>query len=216
PGPSNSGASTSGAMPSQSAFPSLENNESARQQTPQPLFPQQSIPQSSTGHQPIEPLTPLGHSSNPFQESQQPQKPNPFADAPSNPYNSPTATMRSRQISTEDAKGRVIGPAIAMMIVSVIVMLFIGLMCLAVLVKIAEEGFDDDDIPVFIVFFIMFATQGIVALGAFRMMSLKNYGLAMTAAIISLACGLGSCLQLGFGIWALIVLADAQVREKFT
>ena len=55
-------------------------------------------------------------------------------------------------------------------------------------------------------------------IGALRMMKLKTYGFAMTAAIITLIpCGTCCCLaNLGAGIWALIVLSKPEVKSQFT
>ena len=54
--------------------------------------------------------------------------------------------------------------------------------------------------------------------GALRMLKLKSYGFAMTAAIITLLpCGTCCCLaNLGAGIWALIVLSKPEVKSQFT
>jgi len=55
-------------------------------------------------------------------------------------------------------------------------------------------------------------------IGAIRMMKLKNYGLAMTAAILILIpCGTCCCLaNIGAGIWALVVLSKSEVKNAFS
>ena len=103
-----------------------------------------------------------------------------------------------------------------MMILAILVALVLGLGMFAGMVKVLDEGLEDDDVPVFVMLFIMLAINFVIIVGSFRMMQLKNYGLAMTATIISLLCGLGSCIQLGLAIWALVILSDSNVRDKFT
>jgi hypothetical protein len=53
--------------------------------------------------------------------------------------------------------------------------------------------------------------------GAYKMMNLDSYSAARSAAIISVIPLCSPCLILGipFGIWALVVLSDAQVKSAF-
>lgn len=60
--------------------------------------------------------------------------------------------------------------------------------------------------------------QGVVMFGAMKMRNLENYGMSMAAAIIAcIPCCGSPCYVLGipFGIWALVVLNDAQVKAAF-
>ena len=59
--------------------------------------------------------------------------------------------------------------------------------------------------------------QVVVIAGAFQMLKGRNFGLAMAAAIISVIPCCSSCCIIGipFGIWALIVLNDPQVKASF-
>jgi len=60
--------------------------------------------------------------------------------------------------------------------------------------------------------------MSVVALmGAVRMKNLRSYGLAMTSAIIMLIPCIWPCwfLSMPFGIWALVVLANGEVRAAF-
>ena len=59
--------------------------------------------------------------------------------------------------------------------------------------------------------------QIVVIIGALNMLKAKNYQLAMTAAIISVIPCCSSCcvVAIPFGIWALIVLMDPQVKSAF-
>lgn len=60
--------------------------------------------------------------------------------------------------------------------------------------------------------------NGLVFLGALKMKNLQSYGLAMTAAIISVipCCGPCYCLGIPVGIWALVVLRKPEVRAAFS
>jgi hypothetical protein len=57
----------------------------------------------------------------------------------------------------------------------------------------------------------------VILIGASRMRSLSSYGWAMAAAIISaIPCTTPCCLiSIGMGIWALVVLNDADVKSAF-
>lgn len=58
---------------------------------------------------------------------------------------------------------------------------------------------------------------GVVIYGATKMMKLENHGLAMTAAVVAMVPCISPCCILGlpFGIWALTVLNDANVKASF-
>jgi hypothetical protein len=65
---------------------------------------------------------------------------------------------------------------------------------------------------------ILWVLLSILALvGAIRMMSLRNYGLAMTSAIVTVIPCVTPCCLLGqaAGIWALVVLMNNDVRAAF-
>ncbi|HEX5790128.1 MAG TPA: hypothetical protein VFY13_03195 [Luteolibacter sp.] len=58
---------------------------------------------------------------------------------------------------------------------------------------------------------------GVVIYGAIKMMKLENHGLAMTAAVVAMVPCISPCCILGlpFGIWALTALNDANVKAAF-
>jgi hypothetical protein len=66
---------------------------------------------------------------------------------------------------------------------------------------------------------IMIAVGGVIVFGGIQMMNRRMYGLAMTAAILNMipcltclgCCGVGE----GIGIWALVVLTQADVKRLF-
>jgi len=57
----------------------------------------------------------------------------------------------------------------------------------------------------------------LIIVGAVKMMNLSSYGLAMTAAIAAITPCFYPCCVLGipFGIWALVVLCDKNVKAAF-
>lgn len=56
----------------------------------------------------------------------------------------------------------------------------------------------------------------VIILGGMRMRSLSGYGLAMTGSILSiLPCNSCCCIGLPIGIWAIVVLANADVKAAF-
>lgn len=59
--------------------------------------------------------------------------------------------------------------------------------------------------------------SGLGLYGSIQMLKLRNYGMAMTAAIISVIPCVGPCCCLGipFGIWALVVMNQPDVKLAF-
>jgi uncharacterized membrane protein YhaH (DUF805 family) len=57
----------------------------------------------------------------------------------------------------------------------------------------------------------------VVLMGAMKMKRLESYGFAMTAAILAMIPCVSPCCLLGlpFGIWAVVVLNDANVKAAF-
>ena len=57
----------------------------------------------------------------------------------------------------------------------------------------------------------------VIILGAVKMMKLQSYGIALTASIVALISCVSPCcvITLPFGIWAMVVLCNADVRSAF-
>ena len=57
----------------------------------------------------------------------------------------------------------------------------------------------------------------VILLGALKMMKLESYGFAMASAIIAMAPCLSPCCCVGLpiGIWALVMLCNAEVKSSF-
>jgi hypothetical protein len=65
---------------------------------------------------------------------------------------------------------------------------------------------------------VFLAIQGFILFGAIQMKGAKMYGVSMATAILSVIPICSSCVCFGipFGIWALIVLMDQDVKSAFT
>ena len=59
------------------------------------------------------------------------------------------------------------------------------------------------------------AVYGLMFVGAWRMMHFKNWGLALTSAILMLIPCTFCWVGLPFGIWAIIVLSAQSTRDQF-
>lgn len=68
------------------------------------------------------------------------------------------------------------------------------------------------------IFVLAMVLWGVVLWGSLKMKKLENYGLCIAASIIAMVPCLCPCCLLGlpFGIWALVVLSRADVKEQFT
>ena len=59
-------------------------------------------------------------------------------------------------------------------------------------------------------------TNAIILMGALKMKKFQSYGLAMTASILCILCDWNCCcLGIGAGVWAIVVLNNAQVKAAF-
>jgi len=121
---------------------------------------------------------------------------------------------------------RVKGPAIALLVTAIIgiVLALLGLLlnALGVTVGAAEGG--DQGLAnmasggVGVAQSIVGIIVGVVILmGALKMKDLQSYGFAMTAAILAMIPCVSPCCLLGlpFGIWAIVILSNAEVKAAF-
>jgi hypothetical protein len=141
---------------------------------------------------------------------------------------------RRRRRSTEYARSKVSGPAICLMITSAIGGIFYALaLCGGILQTTGavpaggagQGGFGGgggmagggaENGPIAIVVGVIGVIWAILVFaGALQMKGLKSRGFAMTAAILALIPNHCCLLSLPFGIWALVVLSDAEVKDAF-
>ena len=125
------------------------------------------------------------------------------------------------------AASRVAGPAIALIVVGT---LTIALQVMAIALISLQIGFagaaakQADIFPMFftapvqiVISTISMLRAIVITIGGIQMMRLKNYGLSMTTAIVSIIPCFGLCclLEIPIGIWALVTLSDNTVRIGF-
>ena len=127
-----------------------------------------------------------------------------------------------------DARSRVAGPAIALLVVAGVGMALqaIGIVARLLGISLLGAGLGEERPAALailagglgIVLGVVGILVGLVVLfGALKMKALESYGLAMTAAILAMIPCLSPCCLLGLpaGIWALVVLLDQGVKREF-
>ncbi len=143
-----------------------------------------------------------------------------------NPYQSPTQTGGPALIDAglvrEYAAARVAGPAIALIVVGMLSVLgHIAMAAFMLMPPMVQRPHGQRAFGEFVatcgIIAILVLLDIIVIVGGIKMKGLQNRGLAMAAAIIAIVPCFYPCCVLGlpFGIWALVVLCDANVRTAF-
>ena len=157
----------------------------------------------------------------------------------SNPFESPAPSPLGPvpPMNGGYATGKVNGPATALLVIAVINLVLAlwgvvnSLMTLGRPQQAVEdlppmEGMDPNMTLQFIqgmgvvgvvVYLLAIAIAVVILMGALKMKRLQSWGLAMAAAILAMIPCLSPCCLLGlpFGIWALVVLNDPQVKSAF-
>ena len=126
------------------------------------------------------------------------------------------------------AQEAVKGPAIFMMVLGIVSLIFVPL---SVLYQFTQGQDAYNDLPPEIRDFLLkssgtsalignainFIANIFIVLGALKMKKCQSYGLAMTASILCILCDcIGCCcLGLGAGIWAIVVLCKPEVKAAF-
>jgi predicted RNA-binding Zn-ribbon protein involved in translation (DUF1610 family) len=131
---------------------------------------------------------------------------------------------RRRGSRYEEARGRVQGPAIALMIIAGLALAISVLrMILVATGAIGPRNLQQFGPMVPMGFLLLiYVVQGIaslvIVLGAWQMRGLRSYGLAMTGsilAVIPLLTDVCCLLSMPFGIWSIVVLNDDNVKNAF-
>jgi hypothetical protein len=130
-----------------------------------------------------------------------------------------------RRRENSGAASRLMGPSIALMVVAIVSLVVFAVACpinfISILNKPEFPGNEAQRLGNFIgagVCIPLFMISNlIVAIGGFLMYNRGSYGMAMTAAILAIVPCFSPCYLLGipFGIWALVVLNDPDVKEAF-
>lgn len=127
-----------------------------------------------------------------------------------------------------DARRKVAGPAIALIVASAISLLFL-LLSLAFSAWLVFSGVADEmrqppgmskesQVVIRMIWNVMMqVTHVLILLGAIRMRRLKSPTLSRMSCILAVIPCLGPCFLLGipFGIWGLVVMNDPEVRRAF-
>ena len=216
-------ASAPDPLPSQASFPPNQPTSPFPSSSPAPLAPLSpfapSQPFQPTPQSPFQPKP----AANPFGESSA----SPFPNAgPINPYASPGSAYApsTQALTPELARRKLLGPAIGLAISAVLPLLY-GIFTLLLLV-VAPQQFMKDAPPIgqdaeragfffglIGVLTVMIVVPLIIGLGTIPMFRGRGRGLALTGAIAAvLPCNLCLLFSIPFGIWALVVLNQADVR----
>ncbi len=150
---------------------------------------------------------------------------------PENPYQAPTQYGPAEQmpfgISEAYASSRVAGPAIALIVTGALGIAIQVANFASVFLQIGMMGGGRGAMQPFpiampvgimgVQYAVSFILGIVVILGAIKMKNLQSYGFAMAASIIAMIPCISPCCFLGlpFGIWALVVLCDDQVKAAF-
>jgi predicted Zn finger-like uncharacterized protein len=131
--------------------------------------------------------------------------------------------VRRRQLRPA-ALDAVAGPAIALLVVGIIGIVGAAIgVCAGFFVSAAgvglRRGFNGEFQPIFAVFFYgaMLVSSIVVVACSTKMKRLDSYAAAMTGSILAVIPCLSPCFILGipFGIWALVVINQNDVKEAF-
>lgn len=193
----------------QEARPSIE----AVLDSPSPL---ESATTSSFGSTPIPPTPPdRSSTSNPFNDRA--PLDSPFGPSAINPYQSPLASSARAPFTRAAALAKVEGPATGLLVVAILVIVT-QIIAVAVIAFSGVWGGArfEEVIPNVIGMVFGLGISVSIAIGAMKMRRLESYSLAMMAAVLAILPCSGCCvLSMPLGIWALVVLLDAQVKESF-
>ncbi|WDI44109.1 hypothetical protein [Bremerella sp. P1] len=166
---------------------------------------------------------PAPASSNPFGDA-----PDPFGPPADNPYMSPTQSSSSyprRGASREEARSKLMGPAIGVLVCNVLGLLLLGVWAIATIIEL-QKGNEINDTPEIvgasIALFIMFGLPFLLSLlcmaAMARAFAVRNYGLVMTGFILALTPfggGCGCLIGMLFGIWGIVMMNDDSVKAAF-
>ena len=119
------------------------------------------------------------------------------------------------------AQAMVKGPAIFMMVLSIVNIIYTPLNTIYQL-----TGGNTQEVPEELKMLVgglgiainglWFVTNIVILLGAIKMKKCQSYGLAMTASILCILCDWNCCcLGIGAGIWAIVVLSKPEVKAVF-
>jgi hypothetical protein len=201
-----------------------------------PAEPSEPAPLSPLSESPLSPLAPLSSSfpSSPFDppaKSEPETKPNPFSDASSpfggtgqtalNPYASPAydGGLSNTPLTTEQLRMKLLGPAIGIVIGAVFCLGYAAFTSVVFVLSHIDGPAPADDalahsIGVFLGLTAVFLPSIGMLAGSMALFLGKPKWLAWVAVICAvLPCNPCCVINLGFGIWGIVVLCDPRVSQ---
>lgn len=166
--------------------------------------------------------TPAPAASNPFGDA-----PDPFGPPSSNPYSSPSHSSSYAQgpASRADARSKLMGPAIGVLLCNAMGLLLLGVWAIATIIEIQDGGELNDTpeivgaaIALFIMFGLPFLLSVLCIVAMIRAFYVRNYALVMTGFILALTPFGGGCgcfIGMFFGIWGIVMMNDDSVKAAF-
>lgn len=163
-------------------------------------------------------------SSNPFGD-----QPDPFGPPADNPYLSPTqsssSSYSSRPVSRAEARSKLMGPAIGVLVTTVLGLISQIFFMVAILTDISNDADLNDGEDLFALIIVMLFMFGLpILLSIFtigtmaRAFYVKSYGLVMAGFIVALTPFSGGCtclITFLFSIWGLVIMNDDSVKAAF-
>jgi predicted Zn finger-like uncharacterized protein len=199
-----------------------------------PPEPSGSTPLSSPLEAPLSPLTPLSSSlpSSPFDPPAKPEpesRPNPFSDAspfggagqaPLNPYASPAygGGLANVPLTTEQVRLKLLGPAIGIVVGAIFCLAYAVFNAVVLVVGRVNLPNANDDMSYYLGMFfgatMIFLPSVGMLVGSIALFRGQPKWLAWVAVISSvLPCNPCCFINLGFGIWGIVVLCDPRVSQ---
>lgn len=146
-------------------------------------------------------------------------------DPAANPFSAPVISYNAAPpLSLPEIQAKLAGPAICLMVTAGITATFVGFYLLIMIVGLTAGAVGGNaegpaeliigGLLVIAYLMIPLVRAGLIIYGAVQMKKMQRYPFALTAAILAVipVCG---CLDLPFGIWALVVLLNDQVKRGF-
>ncbi len=144
-----------------------------------------------------------------------------------NPYHTPSypGAYAASGAHLQRVKGRVVTPAVVMLVLSGLNLLLVLLSLVLILAGVRQPDPDVPETiqqfqtgpPAVILHLVFVVVDALILTGSAFMLQMKNWGLAMMAAILSMINIAGCCCVVGLpvGIWAAVVLSAPEVKAAF-
>ncbi|TWU32666.1 hypothetical protein Q31b_58240 [Novipirellula aureliae] len=134
-----------------------------------------------------------------------------------NPYAPPTSNITLRGDPRDAIKARVSRPATALIIMSSIQSVFVGIYLVSAAVIVVRGGTVLDDAIGLTIGCLQFICLILIAVGAAKLGFLESYRLARLGSMLACIPFITPFMLIGipFGIWSLRLLSDPLVRDAF-